>query len=177
MPLTKNQFLHKGATLKDSDRVLGLVVYTGSDTKVALNLCKYRFKMSRLEKVTNIIVFINIAIMLLFSLVLAFMNYGFAASHLDHEYMFYGIDSAGGLSAASFFSFWLILNSLIPLELPVMMEISKFITTFFMQNDGSMVRIDTMTGRINQLRCNTLNLHEELGEVEYMFCDKTGTLT
>ena len=37
--LTKDQFLHKGATLKDSDRVLGLVVYTGSETKVALNLC------------------------------------------------------------------------------------------------------------------------------------------
>ena len=74
--------------MKDSDRVLGLVVYTGSDTKVALNLCKYRFKMSRLEKVTNVIIFINIAIMLSFSLVLSFMNYSFATGHLDHQYIF-----------------------------------------------------------------------------------------
>ena len=70
--------------MKDSDRVLGLVIYTGIDTKLALNLCKYRFKMSRLEKTTNYLIFINVGIMLTFAIAMAFFNYSFVTSHLDH---------------------------------------------------------------------------------------------
>ena len=133
--------------------------------------------MSRLEKTTNWLVAINIAVMLSFSLGMAFFNYDFANNHQDHQYIFQDLESAKGLAFASFFSFSLIMNRLIPLELPICMEIAKFIATYFMQGDAQMTRIDTMTGRINELRCNTLNLHEELGEIEYIFCDKTGTLT
>ena len=82
--LSRNQFLHKGATLRNSDRVLGLVVYTGVETKLALNLSKYRFKMSQLEKDTNWTIFGNLVIMLTFSLILAFCNYGWAVNHQDH---------------------------------------------------------------------------------------------
>ena len=119
--------------MKDSDRVLGLVVYTGTDTKLALNLCKYRFKMSRLEKTTNYLIFINVGIMLVFALTMAFFNHSFVTSHLDHQYIFYGLNSTEGLSFASFFSFWLILNSLVPLELPICMELAKFVASYFMQ--------------------------------------------
>ena len=131
--LTHGQFLHKGATLRNSDRVLGLVVYTGVETKLSLNLSKYRFKMSQLEKDTNWTIFGNLMIMLTFSIILAFFNYEFASTHLDHTYLFYKLESVKLLSLASFFSFWLILNSLIPLELPIMMEIAKFVSTNLMQ--------------------------------------------
>lgn len=36
---------------------------------------------------------------------------------------------------------------------------------------------DYLMNEIKKAKCNTLNLHEELGQVEYLFCDKTGTLT
>ena len=168
--------MHKGATLRNSDRVLGLVVYTGVDTKLALNLSKYRFKMSQLEKNTNLTIGGNLVIMLTFSVVLAFCNYFFASSHLNHTYMLDDVNPTT-LSLHSFFSFWLILNALIPLELPVCMEIAKFVVTTLMEQDTQMMRVNTHTKSVDGLRCNTLNLHEELGEISYLFCDKTGTLT
>ena len=39
------------------------------------------------------------------------------------------------------------------------------------------MRIDKQQKDVSRLKCNTINLHEELAEVEYIFCDKTGTLT
>lgn len=38
------QFLHRGAVLKNSDRILAMVIYTGNQTKLAMNLTKYRYK-------------------------------------------------------------------------------------------------------------------------------------
>lgn len=38
------QFLHRGATIRNSGKVLALVVYTGTDTKLIKNFGKYKFK-------------------------------------------------------------------------------------------------------------------------------------
>jgi P-type E1-E2 ATPase len=43
--------------------------------------------------------------------------------------------------------------------------------------DAWMMEPDYLMKEIKQAKCNTLNLHEELAQVEYLFCDKTGTLT
>ena len=119
--------------MKNSDRVLGLVVYTGVETKLALNLSKYRFKMSTLEKETNYAIAGNVIIMILMCIIMAFFNYRWASINKTHVYIFgENYDSEGTLALASFFSFWLILNQFIPLELPLAMEIGKFVSTSLM---------------------------------------------
>jgi P-type E1-E2 ATPase len=81
------------------------------------------------------------------------------------------------LAFNAFWSFYLILNALIPLELLVGLELAKGIGTLYMQCDAEMMEPDYELNTINGMDCHTQNLHEELGLIEYIFSDKTGTLT
>lgn len=54
-----NQFLHRGALIRNSGRVLALVVYTGKDSKLILNFGNYKFKRPRFEWLLNVILFVQ----------------------------------------------------------------------------------------------------------------------
>jgi P-type E1-E2 ATPase len=77
----------------------------------------------------------------------------------------------------AFFRFYLVVNSFVPLDLLVIIELSKMFYTNFIEMDAWMMEPDYLMNEVKKAKCNTLNLHEELGQVEYLFCDKTGTLT
>lgn len=74
----------------------------------------------------------------------------------------------------NFLTFWILLSYLVPISLFVTLEIVKFWQGFvFINLDKDM--IDPLTGE--HARCRNSNLNEDLGKVEYIFSDKTGTLT
>lgn len=65
--------------------------------------------------------------------ILALANYSFNERNRDNYTYIYELGPSNGeISFSSFFSFYLILNSFIPLELPIVIEIAKFLTTMFM---------------------------------------------
>ncbi len=61
---------------------------------------------------------------------------------------------------------------MIPISLIVTVETVKFIQSKMAMNDEFMVSDQEIP-----LMVNSSNLNEELGQIEYIFTDKTGTLT
>ena len=74
---------------------------------------------------------------------LTIANYAFSERNRDrYTYIYDNQPSNSKIALSAFFSFYLILNSFIPLELPVVLEISKMITTQFMQSDVEMCYVN-----------------------------------
>lgn len=63
----------------------------------------------------------------------------------------------------AFFSFYLIVNSFVPLDLIAGIAISKLVYTGLIEGDAWMMEADYLMGDIKKAKCNTYNLHEELG--------------
>uniref|UniRef100_A0A3P9PCV6 Phospholipid-transporting ATPase n=1 Tax=Poecilia reticulata TaxID=8081 RepID=A0A3P9PCV6_POERE len=82
-------------------------------------------------------------------------------------------DSAGFSAFLTFWSYIIILNTVVPISLYVSVEIIRLGNSFYIDWDRKMYysRSDTPA----EARTTTLN--EELGQIKYVFSDKTGTLT
>ena len=84
--------------------------------------------------------------------------------------------NAGGEVAAvilGFFTNIINMNGLIPISLYVSMEVVKLVQAYFMNSDIRMYY------DVSDMPCQarTSNLNEDLGQIDIVFSDKTGTLT
>ena len=77
------------------------------------------------------------------------------------------------IAALVFFSYVIILNTVVPISLYVSVEIIRFGHSWWINWDQKMYYAKTDT----PARSRTTTLNEELGQIEYIFSDKTGTLT
>jgi len=125
----------------------------------------------------NVILGINVAIMLVMSAITSGVNYYFNVTHQNHFYIYQNWVTPSEIALACFFSFWLILNSHIPLDCIVVIEFSKLYYFSVLKNDIEMKTIDPTTGELLEFESHNYNVLEDTAEIEYIFADKTGTLT
>lgn len=72
-----------------------------------------------------------------------------------------------------FFSYAIVLNTVVPISLYVSVEVIRFFHSLLINWDEKMYYKFNDT----PARARTTTLNEELGQIEYVFSDKTGTLT
>ncbi|XP_060085914.1 phospholipid-transporting ATPase ID-like [Ylistrum balloti] len=186
--LDNDKILLRGCVLRNTQWCYGLVIFAGQDSKLMMNSGKSIFKRTHIDRLLNILI-IGIFIFLL-SLCLAmtiacgiwetFTGRYFQA-YLPWESFVPGSPSKDGtitegatvISMLVFFSYIIIFNTVVPISLYVSVEIFRLVNSFWINWDVKMYykKVDTPA------RARTTTLNEELGQIEYIFSDKTGTLT
>uniref|UniRef100_A0A7I4YCM6 Phospholipid-transporting ATPase n=1 Tax=Haemonchus contortus TaxID=6289 RepID=A0A7I4YCM6_HAECO len=180
--LAKENVLLRGCVVKNTDFVEGIVLYAGRDTKAMLNNNGPRYKRSTLERLTNIDIIWCVVILLALCITGAVLS-GVWMRSFSNPYMipfFTWSEMPGGTlfrpSFESFWNFWsfiIVLQVLIPISLYVSIEFIKIGQVWLISQDKNMYyeKLD------KRLQCRALNIPEELGQVQYVMSDKTGTLT
>ncbi|KAB0368460.1 hypothetical protein FD755_020226 [Muntiacus reevesi] len=172
-PLGADQILLRGAQLRNTQWVHGIVVYTGHDTKLMQNSTSPPLKLSNVERITNVQILILFCILIAMSLVCSVGSAIWNRRHSGRDWYLnlnYGGANNFGLN---FLTFIILFNNLIPISLLVTLEVVKFTQAYFINWDLDMRYEPTDTAAM----ARTSNLNEELGQVKYIFSDKTGTLT
>ena len=174
-PVSDKQLLLKGADLQNTKWVLGLCTYTGTDTKIMMNSQKGRVKMSHLERQINgLVLFIVVSQIILCTIIALSCRAWFASSAWDEEYLTRdNWLSENELATISWFSYFLLFNTFLPISLQVSLEVIKVVQARFIEADALMYSWE----RDVFVEAKTASLVEELGQVNYIFSDKTGTLT
>lgn len=170
--LTNTQILLRGAQLKQTRWAVGCVVFSGYHTKVVMNSTKAPSKRSNIERRTNDFIIVILTLMGLLCLTSAVAAVVWGDDKMDRAW--YLPDGIGSQAFVQTFATYLILlATMVPISLYVTMEVVKMFQAFHINWDLEMYDEETDTPAL----CRSSGLNEELGQVEYIFSDKTGTLT
>ena len=152
-PLSIDNTAWANTVLASNATVLAVVVYTGAQTRQALSTSPSRSKAGLLEHEINNLTKILCALTLALSVVLVAIR---------------GIEGRPGQEwYVAVMRFLILFSTIVPISLRVNLDMGKTVYARFIERDqdipGTVVRTSTIP--------------EELGRIEYLLSDKTGTLT
>ncbi|KAG2179181.1 hypothetical protein INT43_002031, partial [Umbelopsis isabellina] len=174
-PLTMENLFLRGTVLRNTPFVYGMVVFTGEESKIRMNLSRNvpTKAPSLQQRVNRVVIAIFIFVIALASICAALAFRWEANNKAATWYLSHSIDQARVV-----FQFIILFNTMIPIslyadDLKITMEMIKLVQAWLISNDVDMYYEETDTPPT----AHTSTINEELGQVNFVFSDKTGTLT
>ncbi|EGX45934.1 hypothetical protein AOL_s00112g123 [Orbilia oligospora ATCC 24927] len=175
-PISVKNLLLRGCSLRNTDWVVGVVLFTGSETKIMMNAGVTPTKRSRIQRELNINVLLNFVILFIMCLLSGIVQ-GVFSGKKDASQSFFEYGSIGGSPGVDgLITFWttvILFQTLVPVSLYISLEIIKGAQAFFIFSDILMYYEPL------DYPCTpkSWNISDDVGQIEYIFSDKTGTLT
>ncbi|KAE9617147.1 hypothetical protein Lal_00034146 [Lupinus albus] len=188
LSLGSSNIVLRGCELKNTRWALGVAVYCGSETKAMLNSSGAPSKRSRLETHMNLEIIMLSVFLVALCTVTSVCAAVWLKRHKDElnllpyyrkldvskrKYESYEYYGWGMETLFSFLMAVIVYQVMIPISLYISMELVRVGQAYFMIGDSRMY--DEATN--SRFQCRALNINEDLGQIKYVFSDKTGTLT
>lgn len=174
--------LLRGCILRNTKWCFGLVIFAGRDTKLMQNSGKTIFKRTKSDRLLNILIMgIVLALLTMCSFtslacgIWEMITGRYFIKFLPREAFIPGdsVSSATITAILTFFSYLIVLNTVVPISLYVSVEVIRYCQSLLIDFDQKMF----YAPKEAYAKARTTTLNEELGQVQYVFSDKTGTLT
>ncbi len=183
--LNEKHLLLRGSVLRATEWCICAVVYTGADTKLSLNSKQPPSKLSSVDRIVNRTLAVAIFTMIIVCIIS--MIFGIVwldddenakylclqKDDLNSEYSSGGCESSNPSSVLTIFTFATLYNNFVCISMYVSLEMVYLAQSYFVSHDLTVYDEE----RDCPAECHTSGMCADLGQVQYVLSDKTGTLT
>ncbi|OQR86322.1 phospholipid-transporting ATPase, partial [Thraustotheca clavata] len=167
VPIGPNNIILRGCSIRSCAYIFGIVLFAGRESKLMQNARSTPSKQSNVYKMVNRCIILIFFTQLVLCIISTLSFNSWVSVYKGKAWYLPFIQSDG----TAFFTFLILYNNLVPISLYVSLDMVKVAQAKNISSDPEMCHEGF------HAIARTSDLNEDLGQIEYIFSDKTGTLT